>query len=315
MAPTPQDVIVDPASGHLRLPRLPRTGMREHHRAEINSGAGFDHFHNRMFHGFDFDNTMLRIGSMNMLLHGVENPTSATATSLAEANTGDADTSFWSWPTRPSPAVSTTSPRPKTCRRSSKPRRPSCCSSPLFLRLLLKPGGRAAVIVPDGVLFGSTRAQGTTPNARRRPQTRRRRQTPSGVFKPYAGVSTAILVLHQDQLRRHRPRLVLRRRLRRLRSTTSANPSTRPISDVLERWAHRDGIERDRARTEQSFTVPRQRSPTTTTTSPSIAARDRPRRSRTPLPGRRSSTNSGPARNRNQQGLVELRQMLAEGTR
>ena len=92
MAPTPQDVIVDPASGTCGFLVAATEYMREHHRAEINSGAGFDHFHNRMFHGFDFDNTMLRIGSMNMLLHGVENPDIRYRDSLAEANTGDADT-------------------------------------------------------------------------------------------------------------------------------------------------------------------------------------------------------------------------------
>ena len=90
MQPEPGDRIVDPACGTCGFLVAATGYMREHHADAISSGKGQQQFHHDMFHGFDFDNTMLRIGSMNMLLHGVEQPDIRYRDSLAEANTGDA---------------------------------------------------------------------------------------------------------------------------------------------------------------------------------------------------------------------------------
>ena len=121
------------------------------------------------------------------------------------------------------PDRSTTRTPPRICSQIVKTKKTELLFLALFLRLL-KPGGRAAVIVPDGVLFGSSNAHKTL----RKILVEEQKldaviSLPGGVFKPYAGVSTAILAFHQDQLRRHGLRLVLRRgRRRHVASTTNA---------------------------------------------------------------------------------------------
>ena len=148
-----------------------------------------------MFHGFDFDGTMLRIGSMNMMLHGVEDPDIRYKDSLAQEHAGDADRYSASCsPIRRSPARSITRRRRRTCSQIVKTKKTELLFMALFLRLL-KPGGRAAVIVPDGVLFGSSTAHKEI----RRMLVEDHRldgivKLPSGVFRPYAGVSTAIVL-------------------------------------------------------------------------------------------------------------------------
>jgi type I restriction enzyme M protein len=153
-----------------------------------------EHFHHGMFHGYDFDNTMLRIGSMNMALHGVDNPDIRYKDSLAQDHAGDEEKYS------PHPG------QPAVCRQLDyentakdllaivKTKKTELLFLALFLRLL-KPGGRAAVIVPDGVLFGSSKAH----KELRRMIVEEQKldavmSLPSGVFKPYAGVSTAILL-------------------------------------------------------------------------------------------------------------------------
>jgi type I restriction enzyme M protein len=83
-APSPGDVICDPASGTCGFLVAANEYLRSHHPEILRDAKLKEHFHHQMFHGFDFDNTMLRIGSMNMLLHGVENPDVRYKDSLAE---------------------------------------------------------------------------------------------------------------------------------------------------------------------------------------------------------------------------------------
>lgn len=145
----------------------------------------------------------------------------------------------------------------------------------LFLRLL-KPGGRAAVIVPDGVLFGSSKAH----KELRRMLIEDQKldaviSLPSGVFKPYAGVSTGVLVFTKtnsggtDQvwfydckadgwsLDDKRTPLLADDKLGAVPTTalTDDDHTKNNLPDILSRWAERDGSERDRPRTAQSFTV------------------------------------------------------------
>ena len=111
-----------------------------------------------MFNGFDFDATMLRIGAMNMMLHGVEDADISYRDSLAEDHAERRRRAIrWSSPIRPSPARSTTRQRAKDLQQIVKTKKTELLFLALFLRLL-KTGGRAAVIVPDGVLFGSSKA-------------------------------------------------------------------------------------------------------------------------------------------------------------
>src|SRR6059036_2303668 len=113
-----------------------------------------EHLHHRMFHGFDFDNTMLRIGSMNMLLHGVENPDIRYRDSLAQDHAGEEEKYTLVLANPPFAGSLDYENCAKDLQQIVKTKKTELLFLALFLRLL-KPGGRAAVIVPDGVLFGS----------------------------------------------------------------------------------------------------------------------------------------------------------------
>src|ERR1700752_526263 len=151
------------------------------------------HFHREAFHGFDFDNTMLRIGSMNMLLHGVENPDIRYRDSLAQDHAGEEEKYTLVLANPPFAGSLDYENTAKDLLQIVKTKKTELLFFALFLRLL-KPGGRAAVIVPDGVLFGSSKAH----KELRRILVEDQKldavvKLPGGVFKPYAGVSTAIL--------------------------------------------------------------------------------------------------------------------------
>src|SRR5438093_1507496 len=88
-APQPKDVICDPACGTAGYLVAAGEYLREHHPEILRDEKLREHFHHGLFHGFDFDNTMLRIGSMNMLLHGVENPDIRYRDSLAQEHAGE----------------------------------------------------------------------------------------------------------------------------------------------------------------------------------------------------------------------------------
>src|SRR5205814_6995618 len=120
-------------------------------------------FHHGLFHGFDFDNTMLRIGSMNMLLHGVENPDIRYRDSLAQDHAGEEEKYTLVLANPPFAGSLDYENCAKDLLRIVKTKKTELLSLALFLRLL-KPGGRAAVIVPDGVLFASSNAHRTLPN-------------------------------------------------------------------------------------------------------------------------------------------------------
>ena len=129
--PTPKDVICDPACGTAGFLVAASEQLVEHHSDIIyKDAAARRHFNEDTFHGYDFDNTMLRIGSMNMLLHGVENPDIRYKDSLARPTTMTRRSTPWSSLIRRLREASTTSRPPRICSRSSRPRRPSCCSLP-----------------------------------------------------------------------------------------------------------------------------------------------------------------------------------------
>ena len=116
-APKPGDTIVDPASGTCGFPVGASEYMRSHHADAINSGAGKQQYHHEMFHGFDYDNTMLRIGSMNMLLHGIEQP-DVRYTTPRGSEAGDAAAYRLFSRIRRLRAASTARTRRRTCSRS-----------------------------------------------------------------------------------------------------------------------------------------------------------------------------------------------------
>ncbi|MGW5071655.1 type I restriction-modification system subunit M [Rhodococcus sp. NPDC004095] len=272
-APKPGDRIVDPASGTCGFLVGASEYMRANHADAINSGAGREQYHHDMFHGFDFDNTMLRIGSMNMMLHGIEQPDIRYRDSLAEANTGDAEAYSLILANPPFAGSLDYENTAKDLQQIAKTKKTELLFLALFLRLL-KPGGRAAVIVPDGVLFGSSKAH----KELRRILVEEQKldavvKLPSGVFKPYAGVSTAILFFTKTNsggtdnvwfcdvqadgwsLDDKRNPLLDEGKLGALAELTEDEHAKNNLPDVLRRWSLRDSDELERARTEQSFCV------------------------------------------------------------
>lgn len=194
MRPRPDDVICDPACGTSGFLVSAGEYLKEHYKEEIFfNKQKKDHYMNHMFHGYDMDRTMLRIGAMNMMTHGIDNPFIEYRDSLSDQN-----------PDREKYSLILANPPFKgsldadivsaDLLKICKTKKTELLFLALFLRML-KVGGRGAVIVPDGVLFGSSKAH---KDIRQELVEQNRLEAvismPSGVFKPYAGVSTGILV-------------------------------------------------------------------------------------------------------------------------
>ena len=194
VAPKPADVLCDPACGTAGFLVAAGEYLRERHPEIFRDAKLSRHFHHEFFHGFDFDNTMLRIGSMNMLLHGVENPDIRYRDSLAQDHAGEEEKYTLVLANPPFAGSLDYENTAKDLQQIVKTKKTELLFLALFLRLL-KPGGRAAVIVPEGVLFGSSKAH---KDLRKLLVENQKLDAvislPGGVFKPYAGVSTAILV-------------------------------------------------------------------------------------------------------------------------
>ncbi|GAB3709664.1 HsdM family class I SAM-dependent methyltransferase [Nocardiopsis oceani] len=276
MNPGPQDEICDPACGTAGFLVAASEHMRAEHSDSLLEAANQKHFHNSMFHGFDFDSTMLRIASMNMLMHGVEQPDIRYRDSLGESVADEAERYSLILANPPFAGSLDYESTAKDLQQIIKTKKTELLFLPLFLRLL-KPGGRAAVIVPEGVLFGTSKAH----KAIRQILVEDQKldavvKLPSGVFKPYAGVSTAILfftktnsggtdnVWYYDvaadglSLDDKRTPLLPEDKIGALaEGLDAAEHEKNNLPDVLARWSRRDGSEQDRARTDQSFCVPK----------------------------------------------------------
>jgi type I restriction enzyme M protein len=197
-APSPKDVICDPACGTAGFLIAASEYLRQHHSDAIyKDAAARRRFNDHTFHGYDFDSTMLRIGSMNMLLHGVENPDIRYRDSLAQSDQDDAEKYSLVLANPPFAGSLDYESTAKDLQQIVKTKKTELLFLALFLRLL-QIGGRAAVIVPDGVLFESSKAHKAHEALREILVEDQRLDAvismPSGVFRPYAGVSTAILL-------------------------------------------------------------------------------------------------------------------------
>ena len=194
MKPQPNEIICDPACGTSGFLVTASEYLRENFKEEIYfDRQKKDHYMNHMFYGYDMDRTMLRIGAMNMMTHGVESPYIEYRDSLSDQNP---DRDKYSLILANPPfkgsldADSVSADLLKVC----KTKKTELLFLALFLKML-KVGGRCACIVPDGVLFGSSKAH----KAIRKELIENNKleaviSMPSGVFKPYAGVSTGILI-------------------------------------------------------------------------------------------------------------------------
>ena len=258
MDPGADEMICDPACGTSGFLVASGEYLKEKKKEEIfYDRQKKDHYMNHMFYGYDMDRTMLRIGAMNMMTHGIDNPFIEYRDSLSDQNT-DKDKYTLVLANPPFKgnldAESVSGDLLKVC----KTKKTELLFLTLFLRIL-KTGGRCACIVPDGVLFGSSTAH---KSIRKEIVENQRLEAvismPSGVFKPYAGVSTAILIFTKtehggtDQVWFYDMTA----------DGFSLDDKRAPIADndipdIIERFRHRDE-ETDRKRTEKSFLVPKE---------------------------------------------------------
>ena len=258
MQPQADEIVCDPACGTSGFLVAVSDYLKENRKQEVFfNRQNKDHYMNHMFHGYDMDRTMLRIGAMNMMTHGVDNPFIEYRDSLSDQNP---DKEKYSLILANPPfkgsldADIVSADLLKVC----KTKKTELLFLALFLRML-KVGGRCACIVPDGVLFGSSTAH----TAIRRELIERNRleaviSMPSGVFKPYAGVSTAILIftktghggtdkvwfydMQADGFSLDDKRQAIK---------------DNDIPDIVARFNNIEA-ENDRKRTDQSFFVPKQ---------------------------------------------------------
>ena len=255
MKPTPKETICDPACGTGGFLVGASDYLRETYRNDIlMNKENRDHYMNHMFHGFDMDRTMLRIGAMNMMTHGVEAPFIEYRDSLSDQNL---DTDKYSLILANPPFKGTLDADSVSANllKVAKTKKTELLFLALFIRML-KIGGRCACIVPDGVLFGSSNAH---KQIRKAIIEDNRLEAvismPSGVFKPYAGVSTGILIFTKtghggtDKVWFYDMKAD-GYSLDDKRSPVKEND----IPDIIERFNHLDK-EADRKRTEQSFLV------------------------------------------------------------
>ncbi|MFZ1731630.1 MAG: class I SAM-dependent DNA methyltransferase [Bacteroidota bacterium] len=258
-APAPKDVICDPACGTAGFLIAASEYLRDHHSDAIYKNADARRrFNEGTFHGYDFDNTMLRIGSMNMLLHGVENPDIRYKDSLAEAVDDDAENYSLILANPPFAGSLDYESTAKDLQQIVKTKKTELLFLALFLRLL-QTGGRAAIIVPDGVLFGSSNAHKTLRQILVEDQKLDAIiSMPSGVFKPYAGVSTAIMFFTKTNSGGTDDVWFYDMQADgfSLDDKRSPQPEKSDLPDILTRWQNRKA-EKKRKRTDRSFMVPK----------------------------------------------------------
>ena len=258
MDPSSDEVICDPACGTSGFLVAAGEYLKEKKKEEIFfDKQKKDHYMNHMFHGYDMDRTMLRIGAMNMMTHGIDNPFIEYRDSLSDQNQ---DKDKYSLILANPPfkgsldAESVSGDLLKVC----KTKKTELLFLALFLRML-KIGGRCACIVPDGVLFGSSKAH---KSIRKEIVENQRLEAvismPSGVFKPYAGVSTAILIFTKTEHGGTDNVWFYDMTADGFSLDDKRVPTTEnDIPDIIERFRNLDK-EADRKRTDKSFMVPKQ---------------------------------------------------------
>ena len=255
MQPTLKDTICDPAMGSAGFIVESAKYITEHYKQELLKKENSDHYKNRMLHGFDTDQTMLCIGAMNLMLHGVDNPDIEYKDSLSTDNT---DTERYTLCLANPPFAGSIDKEAisKSLLAISNTKKTELLFVALFTRMLAV-GGRCASIVPDGVLFGNS----TGHKAVRRELIDHQRlqaviSMPSGVFQPYSGVSTAILIFTKTNAGGTDNVWFYDMKADGFSLDQKRDPVPQnDIPDVIARYRNLEA-EADRSRKEQSFVVP-----------------------------------------------------------
>ena len=256
MKPTLKDRILDPAMGSAGFLLGAAAYVGEHEAKDLMKADNLRYYKSDMFSGFDTDQSMLRIGAMNMLLHGAEDPNIRYMDSLSGDNTErDRYTLIMANP--PFTGNVFQEEISKDLLALCKTKKTELLFLALFIKML-KVGGRCASIVPDGVLFGSSTAH----KALRKELVDNQQliaviSMPSGVFKPYAGVSTAVLVFHKTNAGGTDKVWFYDMKADGFSLDDKRSPvSQNDIPDVVARFNNLEA-EESRERTEQSFFVPK----------------------------------------------------------
>lgn len=254
--PTPTDIIADPAAGSAGFLVAAGEYLQKNSKDLFTVKELKEHYNQDMFYGYDMDSTMLRIGAMNMMLHGVEKPNIEYKDSLSEQNDDNEKFSLIlaNPPFKGSLDYDSVS---ADLLKTSKTKKTELLFISLMLRMMKK-GGRCATIVPDGVLFGSSNAHKAV---RKEIIENHHLQAiismPSGVFKPYAGVSTAIIIFTKTGAGGTDNVWFYDMKADGLSLDDKRQPvEANDIDDIIQRY-HTVQNETKRKRTEQSFVVPK----------------------------------------------------------
>lgn len=247
--------ICDPAMGSAGFIVEAAKYVQEHHRAELMKKANMTHYKTQMFHGFDTDTTMLRIGAMNLMLHGVDAPDVKWQDSLSPENE-DADCYDLILANPPFAGSIDGGNIAKSLLSVSNTKKTELLFLALFVRML-RVGGKCASIVPDGVLFGaSTAHQAIRKELVDNQHLKAVISMPSGVFLPYSGVSTAILIFSKTNAGGTDKVWFYDMKTDGFSLDQKRTPvEENDIPDVIARFANLSG-EENRTRLDQSFMVP-----------------------------------------------------------
>lgn len=254
MQPTLHDRVLDPAMGSAGFLLSSAAYVSGHQKNELMKTDNMKYYKSGMFSGFDTDQSMLRIGAMNMMLHGVEDPNIRYQDSLSGENTErDAYSLIMANP--PFTGSVFREEISKDLLALCKTRKTELLFMALFVKML-KVGGRCASIVPDGVLFGSSSAhKALRKELVENQQLKAVISMPSGVFKPYAGVSTAILVFTKTNAGGTDKVWFYDMKADGFSLDDKRTPIDQSdIPDIIARFRHPEG-EENRERTDQSFFV------------------------------------------------------------
>ena len=256
VAPTPDDLICDPACGTAGFLVSAAEYIRRHYEDKMTDEQ-WENFSNKTFTGYDTDHTMLRISAMNLMLHSITNPDIDYKDSVSKQNnvSGKYTVCLANPPFKGTVDAESINDNLKAVTNTKKT---ELLFLALFLRLMQK-GGRCACIVPDGVLFGSSKAhKAIREELIENHQLKAVISMPSGVFKPYAGVSTAVLVFVKTDAGGTDKVWFYDMKADGLSlDDKRAEVAENDIPDIISRFHNLDG-EKDRERTEQSFFVPKQ---------------------------------------------------------
>ena len=257
MKPTLKDAILDPAMGSAGFLLSSAAYINEHQQSEKLKSENNKYFKSGLFSGFDTDQSMLRIGAMNMMLHGVDDPHIIYQDSLSGDNT-ERNTYSLIMANPPFTGSVFQEEISKDLLALCKTRKTELLFVALFIKML-KVGGRCACIVPDGVLFGSSKAhKSIREELVEKQQLQAVISMPSGVFKPYAGVSTAILIFTKTNSGGTDRVWFYDMKADGFSLDDKRSPVTEnDIPDIIARYNNLED-EKDRERTEQSFFVSKQ---------------------------------------------------------